>query len=62
MSATKELLLPMMAAMAGFDSVYAYQRELQKRDDLDREYDEYEYWKSIHDGTYFLKGYDKEEK
>ena len=61
MSATKELLLPMMAAMAGFDSVYAYQIELQKRDKLDQEWEEYCYWKSIHDGTYFNTGYKKED-
>ena len=62
MSRTKEILLPMMAAMAGFDSVYAYQIELQKRDKLDQEWDEFLYWKSIHDGSYFATGYEEVKK
>ena len=60
MSAIKEVLLYALAAEAGYgDNVAAYLRELKKRDDMDQEYEEYLFHKSINDGTYFEVGYEE---
>lgn len=63
MSAVKEILLPALAAAAGYgDNVGAYMAELDRRNKLDREYEEHEFWKSVHDGTYFEADYEEVEK
>jgi len=62
MSAIKEVLLYQLAAAAGYgDNVGAYMAELKKRDDLDQEYEEWIFQKSINDGTYFEVGYEEVE-
>ncbi len=41
-------------------SVEQYMNKLKEDQQTEREYEEYEFWKSVEDGSYFERGYDNE--
>ena len=52
MSKTKQFL-EMLAATAGCSSVAQYLQLLEKQEQMDRDWEEYNYWKDVDSGDYF---------